>query len=90
MSYPHRKAPGSYLGDFLAPPTPRTSPATRPSSRSSRPSWASPYRPWSTAVHDGGREAEALDELTDFLEHHLKAVSFLARRGRLGPVHVST
>src|SRR5262249_46442188 len=31
-------------------------------------------------VHDGGREALALAELTEFLEHHLKAVRFLARR----------
>jgi predicted AlkP superfamily phosphohydrolase/phosphomutase len=40
-----------------------------------------PYRPWSTAVHDGGNEAGALAELTEFLDHHLKAVAFLARRG---------
>ena len=36
-----------------------------------------PYRPWSTAVHDGGNEAGALADLTDFLDHHLKAVRFL-------------
>ncbi len=42
MSYPHRKAPGSYLGDFLRRPTRPTSPAIPPCSRSSRPSWAGP------------------------------------------------
>ncbi len=41
---------------------------------------AEPYRPWSTAVHDGGHEAEVLTELTDFLDHHLRAVRFLMDR----------
>ncbi len=39
-----------------------------------------PYRPWDISVHDGGREAQALAALTDFLEHHLKAVQFLMNR----------
>jgi predicted AlkP superfamily phosphohydrolase/phosphomutase len=79
MSYPPRKAPGFYLGDFL-------SPANAPDFASDPTLFAElerevgPYRPWSTAVHDGGREASALAELTDYLEHHLKAVRFLARR----------
>ena len=47
-----------------------------------------PYRPWSTAVHDGGREAEALAELTEFLDHHLKAVAVPDGSVRVGPVHV--
>jgi predicted AlkP superfamily phosphohydrolase/phosphomutase len=79
MSYPPRKAPGFFLGDFL-------SPAHAPDFASDPALFAElerevgPYRPWLTAVHDGGREASALAELTDFLEHHLKAVRFLARR----------
>jgi predicted AlkP superfamily phosphohydrolase/phosphomutase len=31
-------------------------------------------------VHDGGNEAAALAELTDFLDHHVKAVQFLMGR----------
>ncbi|HWE35221.1 MAG TPA: alkaline phosphatase family protein [Isosphaeraceae bacterium] len=79
MSYPPRKAPGFFLGDFL-------SPADAPDFASDPALFAElerevgPYRPWSTAVHDGGREESALAELTDFLDHHLKAVRFLARR----------
>src|SRR4051794_7188877 len=60
MSYPHRRAPGFYLGDFL-------SPADAPDFASDPAIFAEleralgePYRPWSTAVHDGGHEAEAL------------------------------
>jgi predicted AlkP superfamily phosphohydrolase/phosphomutase len=81
MSYPHRKAPGSYLGDFLAPtnaPDFASEPALL---KDLEAELGEPYQPWSTAVHDGGREAETLAELTRFLEHHIKAVSFLARRG---------
>ena len=43
-------------------------------------SLGTPYRPWSTAVHEGGNEPAALAELTDFLDHHLKAVQFLMKR----------
>lgn len=81
MSYPHRKAPGSYLGDFLAPPDAPDFASDPALLKELEAELGGPYRPWSTAVHDGGREAEALAELTDFLDHHLKAVSFLARRG---------
>ncbi len=81
MSYPHRKAPGSYLGDFLAPPDAPDFASDPALLKELEAELGGPYRPWSTAVHDGGREAEALGELTDFLEHHLKAVAFLARRG---------
>ena len=79
MSYPPRPAPGFYLGDFLSPadaPDFASDPAIF--AELERPS--APYRPWSTAVHDGGREAEALAELTGFLDHHLKAVKFLMDR----------
>ncbi len=81
MSYPHRKAPGSYLGDFLAPPDAPDFASDPALLKELEAELGGPYRPWSTAVHDGGHEAEALAELTDFLDHHLKAVSFLARRG---------
>ncbi len=79
MSYPPRPAPGFYLGDFL-------SPADAPDFASDPAIFAEleqaigPYRPWSTAVHDGGNEAGALKELTEFLDHHLKAVQFLMKR----------
>jgi predicted AlkP superfamily phosphohydrolase/phosphomutase len=76
MSYPPRPAAGFYLGDFLSP--------AGAADFSSDPAFFAeleraigPYRPWSTAVHDGGREREALVELTDFLDHHLKAVRYL-------------
>jgi predicted AlkP superfamily phosphohydrolase/phosphomutase len=81
MSYPLRKAPGSYLGDFLAPPDAEDFASDPALLKELEAELGEPYRPWSTAVHDGGREAEVLTELTSFLEHHLKAVSFLARRG---------
>ena len=79
MSYPPRPAPGFYLGDFL-------SPADAPDFASDPAIFAEleraigPYRPWSTAVHDGGNEAGALAELTEFLDHHLEAVKFLMKR----------
>jgi predicted AlkP superfamily phosphohydrolase/phosphomutase len=79
MSYPPRPAPGFYLGDFL-------SPAGAPDFASDPAIFAElekaigPYRPWSTVTHDGGREAEALAELSGFLDHHLQAVRFLMGR----------
>jgi predicted AlkP superfamily phosphohydrolase/phosphomutase len=79
MSYPPRPAPGFYLGDFL-------SPAGAPDFASDPAIFAEleqaigPYRPWSTVTHDGGREAEALAELSGFLQHHLQAVRFLMGR----------
>ncbi len=79
MSYPARKGPGFFLGDFL-------SPADAPDFASDAAIFAEleqvvgPYRPWSTAVHDGGNEVNALAELTDYLDHHLKAVRFLMER----------
>lgn len=79
MSYPPRPAPGFYLGDFL-------SPANAPDFASDPQIFAElerevgPYRPWSTSVHDGGKEAEVLADLTEFLDQHLKAVKFLMNR----------
>ena len=79
LSYPPRPAPGFYLGDFL-------SPAKAPDFASDPAIFAEleqaigPYRAWNTATHDGGREAETLDELRGFLEHHIKAVRFLMGR----------
>lgn len=80
MSYPPRPAPGFYLGDFLSP--------TGAADFASDPALfaelerhlGEPYRAWNTSVHDGGREASAVVELTEFLDHHLKAVRFLMNR----------
>jgi predicted AlkP superfamily phosphohydrolase/phosphomutase len=79
LSYPARPAPGFFLGDFL-------SPADAPDFASDPAVFAEleravgTYRPWSTAVHDGGREAETLADLTGFLDQHLRAVRFLMDR----------
>lgn len=79
MSYPPRKAPGFYLGDFL-------SPAGAPDFSSDPKIFAEleqavgPYRPWSASVHDGGNEGPVLADLTEFLDHHLKTVQFLMGR----------
>ena len=80
MSYPPRQAPGFYLGDFLSPANALDFTSDPAIFAELERSLGGPYRPWSTAVHDGGREAEALAELTDFLDHHLKAVRFLMAR----------
>ena len=84
------RRPGFYLGDFLSPadaPDFASDPALLAELEAEL---GGPYRPWSTAVHDGGNEAEALAELTDFLDHHLKAVSFLHERGATGTSSCST
>lgn len=78
MSYPPRPAPdGFFLGDFLSPPQAKdfsTDPALFAELESAL---GEPYRPWDTSVHDGGNEPQALASLTDFLDHHLRAVRFL-------------
>ncbi len=79
MSYPARKAPGFYLGDFLSPADAPDF-ASDPGIMAELERAIGPYRPWSTTVHDGGHEAEALAEVTRFLEHHLQAVQFLMKR----------
>jgi predicted AlkP superfamily phosphohydrolase/phosphomutase len=80
MSYPPRRAPGFYLGDFLSPPGAPDFASDPAILADLERALGEPYRPWNTSVHDGGREAEALAELTEYLEHHLKAVRFLMGR----------
>jgi predicted AlkP superfamily phosphohydrolase/phosphomutase len=79
LSYPLRPAPGFFLGDFLSPAGARDF-ASDPSVFAELEREVGPYRPWSTAVHDGGREAETLAELTAFLDQHLRTVQFLIDR----------
>lgn len=80
MSYPPRKAPGFYLGDFLSPPGAADFASDPELFRELEAHLGRPYRPWATVVHDGGHEADALADLVDFLDQHLRAVEFLARR----------
>lgn len=80
MSYPPRPAPGFFLGDFLSPADAPDFTSDPEIMAELEQALGEPYRPWSTAVHDGGHEAEALTELTGFLGHHLKAVRFLMDR----------
>ena len=79
MSYPARKAPGFYLGDFLSPADAPDF-ASDPGIMAELEREIGPYRPWSTTVHDGGNEAATLKDLTEYLDHHLKAVQFLMKR----------
>ena len=80
MSYPHRKAPGFYLGDFLSPPNAPNFASDPEILADLEKALGGPYRPWNTSTHDGGNEPKALAELTEFLDHHLKAVRFLVDR----------
>jgi predicted AlkP superfamily phosphohydrolase/phosphomutase len=80
MSYPARKAPGFYLGDFLSPADAPDFASDKGILAELETALGGPYRPWSTTVHDGGNEAGALKDLTEFLDHHLKAVRFLMKR----------
>ena len=80
MSYPPRPAPGFFLGDFLSPadaPDFSSDPAIM---RELEAHLGEPYRAWSTTVHDGGNEANALKDLTEYLDHHLRTVRFLMKR----------
>src|SRR3954447_9584360 len=82
MSYPPRPAkdfPGFYLGDFLSPEQAADF-SSDPGLFAELEREVGPYRPWSTAIHDGGNEAEALAELNGFLDQHLRAVRFLMDR----------
>ncbi|MGC8640871.1 MAG: alkaline phosphatase family protein [Isosphaeraceae bacterium] len=82
MSYPPRPAadfPGFFLGDFLSPEGAADF-SSDPSLFAELEEVVGPYRPWSTAVHDGGNEANVLDDLTAFLDQHLKTVEFLMDR----------
>lgn len=80
MSYPPRNVPGlSFLGDFLAPADAPDFSSDPELLRDLEAHLGEPYRPWDTVVHDGGHEADALASLTAFLDHHLRAVRFLAK-----------
>jgi predicted AlkP superfamily phosphohydrolase/phosphomutase len=80
LSYPPRKFPGFFLGDFLSPENAADFSSDPELLRELEAHLGEPYQPWNTAVHDGGREREALDSLTKFLDHHLRAVRFLMKR----------
>src|SRR5262245_41972098 len=78
MSYPPRPAvrfPGFFRGDFLSPIAARDF-SSDPMLLAELEKEVGPYRPWATAIHDGGNEPTVLDDLQDFLEQHLRAVSF--------------
>ena len=78
MSYPNRPSPGGvFLGDFLSPPNAPDFCSDPALFDELEAALGEPYRPWDTSVHDGGNEARALDTLTAFLDHHLRAVRFL-------------
>jgi predicted AlkP superfamily phosphohydrolase/phosphomutase len=82
MSYPPRPAkgfPGFYLGDFLSPDKAADF-TSDPALFAELERVVGPYRPWSTAIHDGGNEAGVLDDLTAFLDQHLKTIEFLMSR----------
>jgi predicted AlkP superfamily phosphohydrolase/phosphomutase len=82
MSYPPRPArgfPGFYLGDFLSPEGAADF-STDPALFAELEREVGPYRAWSTTVHDGGNEAAVLDDLTAFLDQHLRAIAFLMKR----------
>jgi predicted AlkP superfamily phosphohydrolase/phosphomutase len=82
MSYPPRPAqnfPGFYLGDFLSPEKAADF-SSDPALLAELEQKVGPYRPWSTAIHDGGNEAAVIDDLTAMLDQHLRAVEFLMER----------
>src|SRR5438477_4700263 len=64
MSYPPRPAkdfPGFYLGDFLSPEKAADF-SSDPALFAELERAVGPYRPWSTAIHDGGNEAAVIDD----------------------------
>lgn len=79
MSYPHRKVPGFFLGDFLSP-SDAPDFASDPQIFAELQREVGRYRPWCTVVHDGGNEVETLQVLTAFLNQHLRTVEFLMQR----------
>jgi len=82
MSYPPRPAtrfPGFLLGDFLSPAAAADF-ASDPALFAELEKAVGPYRPWSTAIHDGGNEGAVLLDLHAFLDQHLKAIQFLMKR----------
>ncbi len=82
MSYPPRPSsrfPGFFLGDFLSPVAARDF-ASDPELFAELEQVVGPYRPWATAIHDGGNEAAVLADLHSFLDQHLKAIQFMMNR----------
>ncbi len=82
LSYPCRPAsrfPGFFLGDFLSPAN-ASDFSSDPALFAELEREVGPYRPWATAIHDGGNEAGVLDDLQSFLEQHLATVRFLMNR----------
>jgi len=82
MSYPPRPAkdfPGFYLGDFLSP---ENAPdfSSDPALFAELEKAVGPYRAWSTSIHDGNNEEAVADDLTAFLDQHLKTIAFLMGR----------
>ncbi len=82
MSYPPRPAadfPGFYLGDFLSP---ENAPdfASDPALLAELEKAVGPYRAWSTSIHDGKNEEAVIDDLTAFLDQHLKTIAFMMGR----------
>lgn len=82
MSYPPRPAkrfPGFFLGDFLSP-TGASDFSTDPALFAELEKAVGPYQPWSTSIHDGGNEAQVLDDLFRFMQQHLDAIKFMMDR----------
>jgi predicted AlkP superfamily phosphohydrolase/phosphomutase len=82
MSYPPRPAPqfpGFFLGDFLSPAA-ASDFTSDPAILAQLEKVVGPYRPWSTAIHDGGHERAVLTDLSTFLDQHLKTIQFLMKR----------
>jgi predicted AlkP superfamily phosphohydrolase/phosphomutase len=80
MSYPPRPINGFFLGDFLSPAGASDFTSDPTLFDELEKHLGEPYHPWNTSVHDGGRETAALDELTAFLDQHLRTVRFLMDR----------
>ena len=81
------QAPGFFLGDFLSPADAPDF-ASDPAIFAELEQAVGPYRPWSTAVHDGGHEAETLAELTRVPRPAPQGRPVPDGPVRLGPVHV--
>ena len=78
MSYPPRPAPGFFVGDFLSPANAKDFSSDPEAFEKMKKSLGGKYRAWATVTHDGGHEAEALADLTSFLNEHLAAVEYMA------------
>lgn len=80
MSYPPRKAPGFYVGDFLSPANASDFSSDPEEFQRMKAALGGNYRAWATVTHDGGHEADALADLTSFLSEHIAAVEYMATR----------